>query len=143
MSPPGLDDVFQYLGGDAGSPAEGAVGADEDTGRLIRPYAITRGRTVADVEDIPLEAQIQITPIGVQQQASYRWEAAAVLRLTQEPTALIEVAALAAIPIGVARVVIADLVADGAIAVQRITTPASTATYRNLLERVLDGVRSL
>ena len=136
MSPPGPDDDFLNVGrnNDEGN---------DDTGRLIRPYAMTRGRTAADVEDNSLEAQLQTTAFGQDPSGTYRWEAASILRLAQEPIALIEVAARAQIPIGVARVVIADLVADGAIAIHRITTPASTATYRNLLERVLDGVRSL
>ncbi len=117
---------------------------NDDTGRLIRPYAMTRGRTAADVEEISLEAQLQTTQSGISRMAEFRWEAANVLRLAERPVALIEVASRANIPIGVARVVVADLVADGAIAVHRVTTnPASTATYRNLLERVLDGVRSL
>jgi hypothetical protein len=136
VSPPGSDDDFFNVGR---TQEEG----NDDTGRLIRPYAMTRGRTAADVEDISLEAQLQTTALGQAKSGSYRWEAAKILQLAVTPMALIEVAARAEIPIGVARVILADLVADGTIAVQRITTPASTATYRNLLERVLDGVRSL
>ena len=54
--------------------------------------------------------------------------------------ALIEIAARLEIPIGVARVLVADLVADGAVMVH---VPQTTQSFSSLLERVLDGVRNL
>jgi hypothetical protein len=53
-------------------------GDDEDRGRLIRPYAITGGRTGGETE-ISLEAQIHATDRGMRQLTSYRWEAAKVV----------------------------------------------------------------
>ena len=112
---------------------------DERTGRLIRPYAMTRGRTAADVAAIDLEAQIQVS--GVQPPGKlYRWEAARVLQLAAAPIALIELAARASIPIGVARVIVSDLTDDGALVVQR---PPTQPSYTSLLEKVLAGVRAL
>jgi hypothetical protein len=112
---------------------------DEDRGRLIRPYAITGGRTGGETE-ISLEAQIHATDRGVRQLSSYRWEAAKVVELVQSPIALIELAARAEVPIGVARVLVADLIADGAVVIH---APVRTQNYSSLLERVLDGVRNL
>ena len=54
--------------------------------------------------------------------------------------ALIEIAARLQIPIGVARVLVADLVADGAVVLH---VPEKTQSFASLLERVLDGVRNL
>jgi len=111
----------------------------DETGRLIRPYAITGGRTGAET-DIDLEAQIQASARGSQHLGGYRWEAAKVVELVQSPMALIEIAARLEIPIGVTKVLVADLVGDGAVVLH---TPEKTQNYSSLLEKVLDGVRNL
>ncbi len=123
---------------DVGTDQHGADAGDE-TGRLIRPYAMTGGRTVADSE-IGLETQVQATDRASHQVGAYRWETAKVVELVQAPMALIEVAARMQIPIGVARVLVADLVDDGAVVLHE---PARTQNFTSLLERVLDGVRNL
>ena len=112
---------------------------DDPTGRLIRPYAMTGGRTAAD-SDISLEAQIQASTRASHHLGAYRWEAAKVVELVQSPMALIEIAARLEIPIGVARVLVADLVTDGAVVLH---VPEKTQNFASLLERVLDGVRNL
>jgi len=106
------------------------------TGRLIRPYAMTGGRTGADVAEISLEAQLQASRDAVPEGKVYRWESAKILALAEHPTALIELAARAEVPIGVVRVIVADLIEDGAIIVR--VTPI--APHASLLERVLDGL---
>ncbi len=118
---------------------DGADYGTDVTGRLIRPYAMTGGRTVGDSE-IDLESQIQASTRASEHLGAYRWEAAKVVELVQTPMALIEVAARLQIPIGVARVLVADLLADGAV---MLHTPVKTQTFASLLERVLDGVRNL
>ena len=112
---------------------------DDQTGRLIRPYAMTGGRTLVETE-IGLETQIQASTRASQHLGAYRWEAAQLIELAQTPMALVEAAARMQIPIGVARVLVADLVADGVMVVH---APAKTQNFASLLERVLDGVRSL
>ena len=112
----------------------------DETGRRIRPYAITGGRTLTDGETIGLEAQIQANTRASNHLRLYRWEAAKLIELVQVPTALVEVAARLEIPIGVARVLVADLVRDGAVVVH---VPQRSQSFTSLLEKVLDGVRSL
>ena len=113
---------------------------DDETGRLIRPYAITGGRTATDGAEISLEAQIQASTRASTHLGAYRWEAAKVIELVQAPMALVEVAARLQIPIGVARVLVADLVRDGSVVLH---VPEQTQSFTSLLEKVLDGVRSL
>jgi hypothetical protein len=125
---------FGGLTADLDSPDDG-----DRTGRLIRPYAMTGGRTTADTE-ISLEAQIQASTRASQHLGAYRWEAAKVVELVQTPMALIEIAARLQIPIGVARVLVADLLNDGAVVLH---VPHKTQSFASLLERVLDGVRNL
>lgn len=112
---------------------------EDRTGRLIRPYAMTGGRTDVAAE-IGLETQIQATTRASQQVSAYRWETARVVELVQAPMALIEIAARMEIPLGVARVLVADLVADGAVVLH---SPIKTQNFASLLESVLDGVRNL
>ena len=110
------------------------------TGRLIRPYAITGGRTGTGGANIGLEAQIQASTRASSHLGAYRWEAARLIELVQVPTALMEVAARLELPIGVTRVLVTDLVRDGAVVVH---VPQPTQSFASLLEKVLDGVRNL
>ena len=134
-----IDGTDVGIDGLATVDADDGDDAGSKTGRLIRPYAMTGGRTLADSE-ISLEAQIQATTRASQHLGAYRWEAAKVVDLVQSPMALIEIAARLQIPIGVARVLVADLVSDGAV---MLHTPEKTQSFASLLERVLDGVRNL
>ena len=113
----------------------------EDTGRLIRPYAMTGGRTGLNTDvAIGLEAQIQAASRASQHLGGYRWEAARVVELVQSPMALVELSARLEIPLGVTRVLVADLISDGAVVLHQ---PVTTQNFGSLLERVLDGVRNL
>lgn len=117
--------------------------ADESAGRFVRPYAITGGRTDVDL-DIDLETQIESTAKGIASQSRYRWEAARIIDACRRPLALVEVAAALELPVGVVRVVVSDLEKDGAIGVHRpVAEDLDSASYTELLERVLEGIRSL
>lgn len=107
-------------------------------GRLIRPYAITGGRT--DVAGTGIELESQVVATGRASPQRYRWEAAKVIEVCERPVALVEIAARLDIPIGVARVVVADLVGAGALEVK---APEVESSYTELLEKVLDGIRNL
>lgn len=116
-------------------------------GRLVRPYTMTGGRTGADLPVIELEALISATPSGFRMRNQFRWEASKIIELSRRETAVIELAALLDVPIGVVRVLVADLSNRGA--VQIIDPPTGLATdlddlmYTNLLEKVLDGIKAL
>ena len=134
-----MDRTDVGVGGPAVADVDDGDDSGRKTGRLIRPYAMTGGRTLAESE-ISLEAQIQATARASQHLGAYRWEAAKVVELVQSPMALIEIAARLQIPIGVARVLVADLVSDGAV---MLHIPEKQQSFASLLERVLDGVRNL
>ena len=116
------------------------------TGRLVRPYTMTGGRTGAEVSQIALEAHVASTAFGSSAPQEFRWEAAAILDQAQTPTAVVELAAVLELPIGVVRVLAGDLEERGAVT---ITTPASEIaaeggdSHVELLQRVLDGIKSL
>jgi len=112
------------------------VTATDDTGRLARPYAITGGRTQAP-KSLSLESQLRRTDRTDDDTASYRWEAARIIEMTSTPIALVEVAARIGLPVGVTKIVVADLIDQGALT----TGPVAPKTsFSSLLERVLDGL---
>ena len=121
---------------------------DEPTGALVRPYAVTRGRTRPRME-IALEALVETTARGRAigntnggQSREYQYIAALCDGRLQS---LAEVAARMQLPLGVARVIVADMAADGLIAVYEPTSLDDTndAVGTELLERVLSGLRRL
>jgi Protein of unknown function (DUF742) len=120
---------------------------DEPTGALVRPYAVTRGRTRPKIE-IAIEALIETTVRGRQSgngNVGQGQEQLFIANLCDgRLQSLAEIAARMQLPLGVARVIIADMAADGLVAVY---APASLdendAVGTELLERVLSGLRRL
>jgi hypothetical protein len=84
-------------------------------GALVRPYAVTRGRTRPRL-DIAMEALVETTARGRMQ-----------------------------MPLGVARVLVADMAADGLLAVHEPAgiSDGDDVVGTELLERVLSGLRRL
>jgi hypothetical protein len=105
---------------------------------FVRPYVLTRGRTRSPYE-LSIEALVSVVPMAVQGPAAAEHEA--VMTLCQEPRSVAEIAALVRVPLGVARVILGDLVAAGAVAVQR--TAGAAGPDLALMERVLAGLRRL
>lgn len=113
-------------------------------GRVVRPYVMTGGRTGFGAPSIALEAQIATTTHGLAMQHMFKWEAADILSWSREEKGLIELAALIDVPVGVVRVLVADLRSHGAVT---ISDPPHferrDSGYTDLLEKVLDGIKSL
>jgi Protein of unknown function (DUF742) len=110
--------------------------------RIVRPYVLTYGRTRAEGIDVPLDAAVValIPPTRLDPAASP--EARSMVAMCHDPIPLAEVAARLGVPLGVARVLVADLTAAGVLAVRASRPPGAHADV-NLLERLLDGIRSL
>jgi hypothetical protein len=111
---------------------------------LARPYAWTEGRTAPSVE-IAIEALVETTADG-RAEAAYQTSSALaeVLELCVRPRSLMEIAALLALPLGVVRVLVSDLMEDHLVIVRE--TLSDTATWderHDLMERVLYGLRDL
>jgi hypothetical protein len=108
---------------------------------------MTGGRTGEDAPPMALEALVAATPDGLAAKHQYRWEAENLIELAGDGTALVELAALMDVPVGVVRVLVADLSKRGSVTV--VDSPGGAASdldgiaYANLLKKVLDGIRSL
>ena len=120
---------------------------EEPTGALVRPYAVTGGRTRPKVE-IAIEALVETTqkgratgnggsPQGREQQYI-------VTLCDGRLQSLAEISARMSLPLGVARVLVADMASDGMVAVYEPTSiDGNDAVGTELLERVLSGLRKL
>ena len=110
--------------------------------RLVRPYTITSGRPGVGLDHLALESLVKTTPLGGQKIDSHKWEQADLLVEAMEPIAVIELASRLGVALGVVKVLVADL--EQAELVEVTVTPEdSNAEYTNLLEQVLDGIKSL
>ena len=112
-------------------------------GNLVRPYTLTAGRTATNV-DLPLEAPIQTLQAGL----AHRWPPndarGKIIQLGVKSPSVAEISALLDLPVGVARVLIGDLVLSGYLRVHRTLTEHSTRDERHeLIGRTLRGLRAL
>jgi len=110
--------------------------------RIVRPYVLTRGRTHAPGPVLPLETGVRaVTTIEMLPMDSAP-ESRRIVELCQPSLSLAELAARLMLPVGVVRVLVADLV-EAAILAADDPHSAEVATDLRLLERLLDGIRAL
>ena len=114
---------------------------EPDMGSRIRPYAITGGRTRTDT-DLPIEAMVSTTPQGTAEQSRLTLESARIVSLCATAQSVAEISAHLGLHLGVTRVLVGDLAAQGLIAVHR-PNHAGDRPDLKLLERVLDGLQAL
>ena len=109
----------------------------------MRPYALERGRTRHGTETpLPVEAII-VTDRSVDAE-DLQLERAAIVRLCGRPNSVAEVSVRLAVPVGVVRVLVADLSAEGYVHVNLpLDARAGGSATRDLLERVLAGLEAL
>lgn len=116
-------------------------------GRLVRPYTMTGGRAGTETVPIALEALVAATPEGMRNRRRFKWEAAEIIARSRQETAVIELAALLDVPVGVIRVLADDLRSQGAVTITEPPSELATETdgevYTDLLRKVLDGIQSL
>lgn len=107
-----------------------------------RPYALTGGRTRPQIE-LPLEATVQAVVSGAPP-GTLDDVRSMIVALCSGRQSIAEVSSHANMPIGVTRVLVADLVESGHLHVHATLTDRSTVTERQgLIERTLDGLRTL
>ena len=112
-----------------------------ETSSFVRPFVRSGGRTRAEVE-LPLEVLVSAVPSAMGSESGPAMdEHRLVLALCAQPRSIMEIAALAQIPLGVARVLVGDLAATGEITVHR--TADKVGPNVELLERVLTGLNHL
>jgi hypothetical protein len=114
---------------------------DAEAGPVVRPYALTQGRTRHSGESFDLVATVMTTP-AVADTSSLAPEHIGVLRLARTPTTVADIASDVDLPLGVVRILLADLRELGLIVIR---TPVAMAERidRHTLREVLNGLRAL
>ena len=123
-----------------GIPAD--QGGMETGASAVRPYAWTRGRTKSGL-DLAIEALVSTSQRARDQMGLLQVEHRAVAELCEQTRSVAEVAALLSIPLGVARVVLGDMVGLNLVTVHQTASSAGSAPDLALMERVLSGLRRL
>ena len=113
-------------------------------GRVVPVYAVTGGRTRANEgPDMPVEALVTTTDAGVfatDLQLEYRMT----VELAATPVSIVEIGASLGVPVGVARVLVSDLVNAKYLVVHLPPEPttADGSLAPEILERLLEGLRA-
>ncbi|MDF2976169.1 MAG: hypothetical protein K0S40_897 [Actinomycetospora sp.] len=111
----------------------------ESTRTRVRPYVRTRGRTRTRA-DLAVETLVSIpSPRPPLEDPEH----VALGDVVDDPRSVAEVAALLAVPLGVARVIIDDMAGAGLLLVHPRAVATSGAPSRDVMQRVLDGLHRL
>ena len=120
----------------------GNFGTDEDGGtRLVRPYTVTGGRTQPRYQ-LAIEALVTATVLEPRDLSVLAPECQAILQFCRDWRSVAEVSAVLRLPLGVARILIADMGADGLVRIHQRDDSEGRPDL-NLLERVLSGLRKI
>ncbi len=115
---------------------------DDEAGPVVRPYAVTKGRTLPSGEasfgliDLVAVASYDL-PAGVRLSPEHR----RLLGLCQRPSTVVDLASDVDLPVGVVRVLLGDLTQHGLVRV--LGAPQGPVTDERLLREVLDGLQAL
>lgn len=120
----------------------------EEETRSVRPYAVTGGRVRSASSNLPLEALVEVLPDPGGGRRLPPEKRAILRHAAQTYVSVIELSALLHLPIGVVRVVVADLADAGYVRVHttsaddvRVGQPPSLSL--SVLESVLYGISAL
>jgi len=115
---------------------------DREAGPVVRPYAVTKGRTlpsggasfglidVVIATDERPSAHLRPGP-----------EHRRIMQLCRRPTPIVDLTSEIDLPLGVVRVLLGDLTSEGMLRV--LSTQQQPVTDQRLLRMVLDGLESL
>ena len=120
----------------------GGRGDTEEVGSsLVRPYAVTGGRTKPRYQ-LQIEAMVAASHYEARDLSVLSPECQAILGFCRDWRSVAEISAVLRMPLGVARVLIADMAMEGLVRVHQIDHAQGRPDV-NLLERVLSGLRKL
>jgi Protein of unknown function (DUF742) len=115
---------------------------DEEAGPVVRPYAVTKGRT-ASGSGTQFGLIDVVAATGEWPQPHFRPgpEHRRIMELCRWPKPVIDLASETDLPVGVVRVLLGDLIDEGLLRV--LPAQRKPQTDQRLLRMVLDGLQSL
>jgi Protein of unknown function (DUF742) len=122
-----------------GVPAD--MWLDREAGPVVRPYALTGGRTRPSGEKVDLMSLVSAAGESPADPMSIEPEQREVLRLCKRPTSVADLASDVDLPLGVVRILLADMRERGLVTIRQPTV--SRLTDPRILKEVADGLRRL
>jgi hypothetical protein len=115
---------------------------DEAAGPVVRPYAVTGGRTRHTGSDFDLIAIIESADVLPPDTLVLGPELITIVEICRSSLSVAEVASELDLPVGIVRVLLGDLLDHGLIVVRR---PSPVAQFPNerILKDVIDGLHAL
>ena len=115
---------------------------DRDAGPVVRPYPLTKGRTLpSGGASFGLIDVVVATSAQVPEHFRPGPEHRRILSLCRRPTPIVDLTSEIDLPLGVVRVLLGDLASEGLVRV--LSTQKQPANDQRLLRMVLDGLESL
>jgi Protein of unknown function (DUF742) len=115
---------------------------DAEAGPVVRPYAMTRGRTEPARGEFDLISLVVATRSVPSMAAGLQPEHITIMRLCQRPLSVAEVAGHLTLPLGIVRVLLGDLLDKGYILAREPQSTTSMPPER-IFKAVINGLRSL
>ncbi len=129
----------------------GSHSADGYEAATVRPYAVTGGRVRSAMSDLPLEALVEVMPGAVSSYGLTPEKRAILQHAAHTYVSIAELSALLRLPLGVVRILVADMQEEGHITVHT-SAPVNVHTGHgstnsglslSVLESVLNGISAL
>jgi Protein of unknown function (DUF742) len=117
------------------APAHAAMEPGDDL--VVRPFMLTGGRTRPLHDGLRIETLLHAAPAALS--APLRFESRRIVELCQAPMSIADLSVALRVPLGVVRVIVADLVTDGYLRIEEQLGELPIA----LIERIRDRVRAL
>ena len=116
---------------------------DREAGPVVRPYAVTKGRTMPDSGSYIglIDVVVAVADSRLAPSARIGREHRRLLSYCRQPVAVVDLASDIDLPIGVVRVLLSDLRQYGML--QVVTAPQGRVTNQRLLEDVLHALQAL
>jgi hypothetical protein len=119
------------------TPAHAASAPEPGDELVVRPFMLTGGRTRPLHDGLRIETLLHAAPAALS--APLRFESRRIVELCQAPMSMADLAVALRVPLGVVRVIVADLVTESYL---RIEEQLSELPIE-LIERIRDRVRAL
>ena len=115
---------------------------DSEAGPVVRPYALIGGRTRHAGEKFDLVASVRATHKAISDPAALSPEQMLALDLSRRATTVADLASELNLPLGVVRILLADLRDAGYVVIR---APQTGQSHRDshILREVLNGLRAL
>jgi hypothetical protein len=115
---------------------------DREAGPVVRPYAVTRGRTRPRTGQFDLISVVVATGVPPPDTVWLGPEQLHMLGLCRRPVTIADVASDMDLPLGVVRVLLSDLTEQGLVSVLSVPQPRDVPDVR-VLRKVLNGLKAL